>query len=166
MRKCEIIYASHSDHSFVAMELQRNIQYPRGPGFWKFNSALLEDKDYTEDLTVKIPQFIEKYNYVEDKGYASYTIEFTKRKARRCKDLEMVLTEEVGRLQKVVDTHPTCKSRQELTAVKNKLDAISLERAHGACVRSKARWYEIGERGSKYFLNLEEKIMKINVLKA
>ena len=166
MRKCEIIYASHSDHSSVALELQTNVQHPRGPGFWKFNSALLEDKDYTEDLKVKIPQFIEKYNYVEDKGLLwemvkmeirSNTIEFAKRKAQRCKDYEIFLTEEVGRLQKVVDNHPTCESRQELTAIKSKLDAISLERARGACVRSKARWYEYGERSSKYFLNLEKR---------
>ena len=43
------------------------------------------------------------------------------------------------------------------TKVKNKLEKISYDWTRGACVRSKARWYEFGERSSKYFLNLERR---------
>ena len=48
VQKCEINHAVHCDHSSVTMVLQINAKYPRGPGFWKFNSSLLEDDEYTE----------------------------------------------------------------------------------------------------------------------
>ena len=58
VQKCEIKHAAHCDHSSVTMELQINVKYPRGLGFWKFNSPLLEDDEYTEKLMFKIPHFI------------------------------------------------------------------------------------------------------------
>ena len=62
--------ALHCDHFLVLLELKTNVQPPRGPRFWKFNCSLLEDCDYTEKMarTVKIPQFIESYEYLDDKG--------------------------------------------------------------------------------------------------
>ena len=62
--------ALHCDHSLVLLELKTNVQPPRGPGFWKFNCSLLEDCDYTKKMarTVKIPQFIESHEYLDDKG--------------------------------------------------------------------------------------------------
>ena len=41
--------------------------------------------------------------------------------------------------------------------VKSKLEQISFNRSRGACIRSKARWHEFGERSSKYFCNLEKR---------
>ena len=61
VQSCEIKYAPHCDHSLVSMDIQIQAQRPRGPGFWKFNSSLLEEKEFTDDLTEKIPLFIEKY---------------------------------------------------------------------------------------------------------
>ena len=65
--KCHNQIAPHCDHSLVLLELKTNVQPPRGPGFWKFNCSLLEDCDYTEKMARKIPQFIERYEYL-DKG--------------------------------------------------------------------------------------------------
>ena len=39
---------------------------PRGPGFWKFNNSLLEDKEYTTRILELYPQLREKYHYVND----------------------------------------------------------------------------------------------------
>ena len=50
VQKCEIKHAARCDHSLVTMELQTNVKHLRGPGFWKFNSTLLEDDEYTEKL--------------------------------------------------------------------------------------------------------------------
>ena len=49
------------------MDIQIQAQRPRGTGFWKFNSSLLEEKEFTDDLTEKILLFIERYKNVEDK---------------------------------------------------------------------------------------------------
>ena len=44
VQSCEIKYARRCDHSSVSMDIQILEQRPRGPGFWKFNSSLLEEK--------------------------------------------------------------------------------------------------------------------------
>ena len=54
MQICEIKYALHYDHALVSMDIQIQAQRPRGPGFRKFNSSLLEEKEFTDDLTQKI----------------------------------------------------------------------------------------------------------------
>ena len=61
-------FAPHCDPSSVCMEIEKKVRQPRGPGFWKFNSSLLEDRDYTATMAETIPQFIDKYKDVEDKG--------------------------------------------------------------------------------------------------
>ena len=59
------------------------------------NCYLLEDCDYTEKMARKIPQFIERYEYLDDKGLQwemvkieirSFTISFAKIKAKKRKD--------------------------------------------------------------------------------
>ena len=166
MQKCEINHASHCDHSLVTMELQINVKYPRGPGFWKFNSSLFEDDEYTEKLMFKFPHFINKYQDLEDKGLLwelvkmeirAFTISYSKQKARMKKGYEEDLIQEVSRLENLVENCPSPEAVQKYTKVKNELEKISYERTRGACVLSQARWYEFGERSSKYFLNLERR---------
>ena len=42
----------------------------------------------------------------------------------------------------------------------NELENIILYKTKGAIIRSKARWYNEGEKNSKYFLNLENRHCK------
>ena len=111
MRKCEIKHAAHCDHSLVMMEMQINVKYPRGPGFWKFNSSLLEDDEYTEKLMFKIPHFINKYQDLEDHGLSwelikmeirafTIIISYSKQIVKTKKDYEEDLIQEVSRLGK------------------------------------------------------------------
>ena len=50
--------------------------------------------------------------------------------------------------------------KTEMDRVKNKLKKITESRTQGAMLRSKARWYEFGEKNSKYFYNLERRNCK------
>ena len=83
MQKCEIKYVALCDHSLVTMELQINMKYPRGPGFWKFNSSLFEDDEYTEKLMFKILHFINKYRDLEDHGRLQLVIQNINRKRKK-----------------------------------------------------------------------------------
>ena len=114
----------------------------------------------------KIPQFIDKYKDLEDKGLLwemvkmeirSFTITFTKTKAKKCRDQEKFLTKEAERLQNLVDSQPIPEHVNEHMTVKSKLEKISFDRSRGACIRSKARWHELRERSSKYCFNLEKR---------
>ena len=64
----------------------------------------------------KIPQFIERYEYLDDIGLQwemvkmeirSFTISFAKIKAKKRKDHEKILIQEAERLQKLIDVQPT-----------------------------------------------------------
>ena len=111
-------------------------------------------------MAEKIPQFINKYKDLEDKGFLwemvkmeirSFTITFTKTKAKKCRNQEKFLTKEAERQQNLVDSQSTPEH------IKSKLEKISFDRSRGACICSRARWYECGERSSKYVLNLEKR---------
>ena len=56
----EIIVIPHCDHAAVTLAFCTQKQHPRGPGFWKFNASLLEDKHFIESLSAKIPAFKEQ----------------------------------------------------------------------------------------------------------
>ena len=56
-----------------------------------------------------------------------------------------------------MDSQPTPEHINEHMTVKSKLEKISFDRSRGACIRSKARWHEFGERSSKYFFNLQKR---------
>ena len=43
-----------------------------------------------------------------------------------------------------------------MNKIKAKLEKISAIKTRGTIIRSRARWYELGEKNSKYFLNLEK----------
>ena len=74
-----------------------------GPGFWKFNSSLLEDESYITELKENIKN---KYQCVEDKGLKwdlmkmevrDFTIAFAKRKAKNKRDEEKKTTSPIKR---------------------------------------------------------------------
>ena len=75
----------------ILLSLSWPNENPRGPGFWKFNNSLLEDKEYTTKILELYPQLREKYHYVNDQQLfwelikmeiRSTTISFSKGKAQ------------------------------------------------------------------------------------
>ena len=49
VRTAEIIPGCFSDHSIITLEIAL-VSLARGPGWWKFNSYLLKDKQYVKDM--------------------------------------------------------------------------------------------------------------------
>ena len=87
----------------------------------------------------------------------AFTISYSKQIAKTKNDYEKDLIQEVSRLGNIGENSSSPETVQKYIKVKNELDKISYDRTRGACVRSKARWHEFGERSSKYFLNLEKR---------
>ena len=167
-KETNIMHTPFSDHSAIMLNIQSFDQRKKsGPGFWKFNASLLEDKEYVEKLCANIPAFIEKYKDVTDLGLKwdvikmeirSFTVQYSKRRARSEKDEEKQLLVKLNDLQEKL-----CSSRNdhnllnEYYTLKAKLDKLLNKKIKGTILRSKARWYENGEKNSKYFLNLEKR---------
>ena len=131
-----------------------------------YGFTLLTDKDYTELISQKIPEFASKYREVTDKGLLwemikmeirAATILFSKRKARQKRDEDKTLLEKFNRLQDQIRANFNELTKAEIDRVKNKLAKIVAKKSQGTIVRSRTRWYEFGEKNNKYFLNLEER---------
>ena len=85
-------------------------------------------------------------------------MQYSKRKARSEKDKEKQLLVKLNDLQEKL-----CSSRNDLylltefCTLKAKLQKLSNKKVKGTILHSKARWYENGEKNSKYFLHLEKR---------
>ncbi|KAL9968540.1 hypothetical protein ACROYT_G020647 [Oculina patagonica] len=166
--KCDILYAPNTDHSAIQLHLlSEELKQQKGPGFWKFNSSLLEDKQYVSDLRKNLTNFIEKYRDVEDLGLKwdlvkmeirGFTVKFSKIKARRRRDEEVFLQKKINELftkaEKNRNNRPIIC---ELNSTRARLEKIMALKTRGTIIRSRARWHEQGERNNKYFLNLEKR---------
>ena len=82
-----------------------------------------------------------------------YTINFSKKLAKNTNkkivDLETKLKHFEKHYENYVDNIDYKVFRQQL-------DAIYEEKAKGIKIRSKCNWYELGEKSTKFFLNLEK----------
>lgn len=162
------MFAPLSDHSAIFLGIQTDdYQKTRGPGFWKFNSSLLRDNKYVEPLRDQISQSKLKYDNIEDKSLKwdlikmeirSFTIQYSKRKARAKRTEEKEILNAINTLQKELEKQPQNNVlKHQIDTLKQQLDTILQNKIKGTILRSKARWFEEGERNSKYFLNLEKR---------
>ena len=167
-KKCEILLAPESDHSAVSIHIQSDsLAQKKGPGFWKFNTTLLEDEVYIAALQENLPKYKEKYSDVTDSGLKwdlikmeirGFTVKYSKRKAKIVKSEEMALLERVNELQAKAEKKPHNRNIiLELQAEKLRLKRIMTYKTKGAILRSKVRWHEQGERNTKYFYGLEKR---------
>ena len=81
---------------------------------------------------------------------------WSKLKAKRNRDEEKLLTSRFAQLSAKLQTAYSEDDKAELERIKIKLSDFQTEKTLGAIIRSRARWYEHGEKNSKYFLNLEK----------
>lgn len=105
---CRIVFTPSTDHSAVQLNLiSEASEQKKGPGFWKFNYSLLEDNPYVSRLRENLPQFKSKYQTVEDLGLRwdlikmeirSFTVKYTKIKARERRDEEKFLQNRINDL--------------------------------------------------------------------
>ena len=139
----------------------------RGPGYWKLNSNLLYDLEYVK----LVKQVIEEVKETNKEANPSllwdtieyvirgHTIKFASNRKRRInveiRDIETKLQNLQDDMQKPNTDFDTIIENMEV--LKNDLKIILNERTQGAIVRSRTKWYEEGEKNSKYFTNLEKR---------
>ena len=111
IKKVDIQTSIAPDHNMIILSLSWPNENPRGPGFWKFNNSLLEDKEYTTKILELYPQFSEKYHYVNDQQLfwelikmeiRSTTISFSKGKAPAIRKHEAEIKQPLDELDKII----------------------------------------------------------------
>ena len=166
--KCTIVFAPETDHSAIFIHLQSaELKQKKGPGFWKFNQSLLHDETYVSLLRAEIEKFKQKYTDVEDLNLRwdlikieirGFTLKYSKIKSKERKSTETILQSRINDLFKRAEAEPNNKHIIcEIQSIRLRLRKIMQYKTKGAILRSKVRWYEDGERNTRYFYNLEKR---------
>ena len=159
-----MLAAVASDHSAIWLILCESKELIRGPSYWKFNSSLVNDKIYVENLSNELTQYTNETNQMTNpraqwdflklkiKVFSrKYSIEKAKAWKARCHVLENKLRQ----LEVELTADQNNVSIEKYENVKAKLDQFYNYITEGSILRAKCDWYEHGEKSSKYFLNLE-----------
>ena len=135
----------------------------------EINANLLNNKDYIEYIKPKIASFKIKYNEEPNHGLKwdlikmeirSSTICFSKNKAVKERNNIKEIMQKLTNLEKELSTNPTDEQLEQCNIYKSEIEAFNNEKSAGVMLRSKAQWAELGERNTKYFLNLEKRNYK------
>jgi exonuclease III len=170
VNKCEIKYAIYSDHSPVLLELDNPNMSKRGRGYWKFNCSLLRDEEYVKRIQKVISEEEENNKNIVDKGLKwdlikmlirSSTVSYTAYKAKKTREYELSLKNELEKLQEQLANNPNDDVQQHYYTNIKELELINNERTRGAQIRAHALHVELNETNSKYFLNKEINNAKI-----
>ena len=136
----------------------------RGPSYWKFNSSLIEDENYVSAIEQKIPEWLEEFIDVTDKRVLwdlikyrirQFTMKYSKEISFKRKQELLQIEASIKQAEETLISDPSASNLEALEKLKNKYDSHFNYIAKGAIVRSRATWYEQGEKSNKYFLGLE-----------
>ena len=180
--KCIISSCPFSDHSCVNLEVTFDHEI-KGRGFWKFNTALLHDKPFVEEINNVINKAENRYRNYDDglkwemlkmdcteiSQYYSH-IRASDRKIEKGQLMKRLRTQEKRLCCINMNVQNSLnlieKINVKIDSIKIDLNKITSFEAKGAALRAKSKWYKCGDVPTKYFLNLEKTRAKTKVMKA
>ena len=155
-----------SDHSPVVLNLAFSFS-KRGPGYWKFNNALLNDKDYlckiNNLIDIELSQDFTSYKNkweIMKLSIVGSTIQYASRKQKSKRNKTSVLETKLKSIEKDtlnVEGKILMNKVEQIAMIRQELNSIYDDKTKGAIVRSRSRWEYMSDRPSKYYLNLEKK---------
>ena len=150
-----------TDHRAFYMVVDTD-PFERGTGYWKFNNTLLQKPQFLQKMNTELETTIELSKH-QNPSQAWETIkkriktvakEFSRTSASEDKLIISQLAEKVCEYESRLPLNR--EDTKILEDTKAELDEKSIERIKGVMFRSKAQWYEEGERNTKYFYALEK----------
>ena len=159
----DIIPAIKIDHSAITLIFKKIVEHKPGPSYWKFNSSLVDDREYTDFIKNSYPNWLEEYKDITSKRLLwdiikyrirKETISFSKQKAKERRDKLLELEKEVKRWQEICDETPTSENLTGLEETRIRYESAYDYVTQGAIIRSRVRWFEKGEKNNSHFLRL------------
>ena len=172
-----------TDHCQIHLTLT-TFNQQRGPGLWKFNESLLKDEKYSKLIKSCIVDAVKRYaipvysnNFTsESSNYSDVqltidvglfyetllmlvrgeTVRYSKQKAKNARKEEEAANNDVAHFHHIFAQSGKAEDMNNLLTAQEKLEKVREPKIQGAITRSRARWYEEGEKCSKYFLSLEK----------
>ena len=133
-------------------------QNSKGPGYWKFNSSMVEDEIYVADLKQKIRKWKNEYQNILDRRTVWELFKYEIRRysmqygARKNKAQQQALDILRFRLKKLeCDMSVFDDLKEDYYEVCEQIKACEQVEAQGMIVRSKVQFIEENEKCTKYF---------------
>ena len=162
---CDFLVCPYSDHSAVSLSVSIPDSIPRGPGFWKLNSAVLEEAGFVNSVhsfwaswQARKSSFRSLLNWwdIGKHKIKNLAINYCKDRAATSRKERSRLTALASEYKALLDAGQT-SCLPDYKKVLMALKSLDLAEAKGAQVRSRIRWVEEGESSSAYFCRLEKK---------
>ena len=134
VKNVEIRTSIAQDHESVFLNVEVKKEFIRGPGLWKFNNTLLEDKNYKGLIEFYYLQILNKYSEVIDEQLLwelikmelhAKTIKYSKQKRSSVRKKEKILQNEVQELD-----HKICNNDTFDQEILEKYEAAKEELKH------------------------------------
>ena len=160
--KCKYKVCPLSDHDIAEVTF-RTSETKFGKGIWKMNTDILMSelfqksfKSFWSHWQIKKSDYkdIGKWWDIGKKKIKDLTINVAKsiNKSRK---------EEIDKLEKEIENAQVAnKSMESIEEMKRNLKKLLEHKGEGARIRSRVKWFEEGEKSSKYFFNLEKRNAK------
>ena len=153
-----------TDHRGVRLSLNLS-ESKRGPGYYKFNNSLLNDKTFIAEMK----QLIREFLYEDKINDPIYTLELLKIKIRE-KSIsysKMKSVEKRNKLGNLYNQLNICEAKLAISPdcqnlhisrerTKTQIELLEHERLKSSQLRSKIKYITEGDKNTKYFFNLEK----------
>ena len=163
----DILPSFKLDHRipYIMIEFKSNARN-RGPGFWRFNVSLLEDKEYVErvkeiinsEKQKKHQSVVHKWEYIK-MTIRGFMIKYTARKKKSQINILNALERKIKNAEQDLVEGSKLFSKQEImdhiVKLQNDRQEIIEYKQKGAAIRARQNWLELGEKMNSYFLKLE-----------
>ena len=150
-----LVRAIKSDHSAITLLINGMDDSEHGPSFWKFNSSLVNDSDYRFLLDENIKNWLEEFKEIVYRRVLwdllkykirQLTIKYSKEKPHSRKAKVKDLEEKLQNCTKNCESDPSKENLEELECLQAEYDDLYDYITQGAIIRSRANWYEKGEK--------------------
>ena len=150
-----------TDHRAFYVVLDLN-KFERGSGFWKMNVKYLKEIEFIDQMKSEIEKTInsaqnkkpsDKWELVKSRC-KECAIQYSRHRATKDSIIVAQLSEKVNEYE---SNFPLNENNEQLyQETKIELEDKLIEKAKGAMFRSKVKWYEEGEKNTRYFYTLEK----------
>jgi len=170
-KDCDIVPGYRSDHNCATLTLNTN-EISRGRGLWKFNSSLLQENNFRDEIINTI-QNTAWENREAEKWLLWDTIKCSirgtcigyaiKRKKKETKQIKEATTkiqelekEQCEAIKNNMPDEEIIKIGTDIKEQRRVIDQKIEAETRASAIRSKCDWYEQGDTSSKLFLGLEK----------
>ena len=162
----DVLPATSTDqcpHSPVLISLSSDNSDNNGRSLWIYNSSLVYDEFYVENMKKLITKINTSSEFLEDAEMKweflkyeirKFTIDYSKTAAKIRKQHKIDLEQKLKNFEKNLTSE---ENRKLYNHYKSELETIYDHIADDIKIRSKCEWYEHGEKSTKFFLNLVKK---------